>query len=748
MLIISNQDNQLNSLLQKLEGTSYFSITVKKWSEFQDHIIHPGLYKIILVNIDELACHLDIIEEINNKSKHQPIILFGLGEKTLNNDLEYIDLNSFSDVSLQKYCITIRKLWESERKRIQVEIQLFKSENRIDKIISQTPIVIFILDLKGVFKMVFGKFWKDFTTDNEMIIGRSIYDVFKNHENFTELFENTLFKNTQSIVLHLNDKYYSVSLTQIFNKELNQDEVLGLAFDISENIKAEQLLKKAKEIAENANKTKEVFIASMSHEIRNPLNSIVGFTNLLKEMTLTDNSKEYLNNIELSGKRLIDLMNQLLDYSKINAEIHEEESYKEINIKDLIHQCIGISKSAVIEKKLYLKVDFNDNLPKYIISNESKIYQILINLIGNAVKYTNHGGVLLKVYLDETKKYLNICVADTGIGIPDQELNFIFESFYRVKNVVVNNYSGTGLGLSIVKKLIKDLKGEISVKSDLTVGSEFLVSIPFQLSTFSDQNSIPFVNDLFLAYKGKKILIADDNLMNQKLVELLLDNFESELFFASNGIECLEILIENPDVDLILMDIQMPEFDGIETTKKIRSLKEYSFCAVPIVALTANISEKDVKHYKKSGMNDFIAKPIDKNSFLQKCAMILINSNIEEGVSDLLMDFSNLESIGHNNLNRLHQILDLYFYEYFQWKNNITVVLKNNNTMEALKIIHKFKSSLNFVGALEAKNRLVELEKSLEIKSENVSDLLEKLIHLIEKGNNILKSKFKFEYGN
>ena len=187
----------------------------------------------------------------------------------------------------------------------------------------------------------------------------------------------------------------------------------------------------------------------------------------------------------------------------------------------------------------------------------------------------------------------------------------------------------------------------------------------------------------------------------------------------------------------------MPQLDGIETTKIIRSMEHSVFSKLPIVALTANISAKDIKDYLDVGMNDFISKPIDKHSFLQKCASYFISATSNSSTVDALdMDFTNLETIAENNIEMLNEMLLLYFKEYQQWKTNILVVLKNNNTKEALKIIHKFKSSLNLVGAMEAKKMLIELETSIELKKNNVDELLKKLIPVIEEGNQLLKQKF------
>lgn len=743
MLIISDLDNNFKELEVRLNGLTDFTYVCKNWLEFHDQYIHPGLYKIILLNVTEYVNDQTILEKINSKSKHQPIVLFGTGALVYK-DVDYINLNDFSAQALKLYCIAVRKLWESERKKIQVEMQLYKSENRIATIISQTPIIIFIIDLKGFFKMVLGKFWEDFTTDKQMIIGRSIYEVFKNYENFTTLFENTLFQSTTAITIHLNGKYYSVSLAQIFNKELNQDEILGLAYDISENVKAEQILKNAKEIAENASKTKENFIASMSHEIRNPLNSITGFTHLLKEITANETQLDYLNNIELSGQRLLDLLNKLLDFSKYNADKRTVIS-KRLNINDLIQKSVGICKSLAIEKNLHIDINFNPNTPEWIESDESKIYQIILNLLNNAVKYTLQGGVKITVntVVKNQQTYLSIGVLDTGIGIPKNELEFIFESFYRVKNVVENNYLGTGLGLSIVKKLINDLQGEITVHSELGVGSNFEFIFPIETKSDQIDNTSLSIHELQEVFNGKRILVADDNLMNQKLIEIIFKSFNAHLYFAVNGNECLNILNQYPDVDLILMDIQMPQLDGIETTKIIRSTEHLVFSKLPIVALTANISAKDIEDYLHVGMNDFISKPIDKHSFLQKCASYFITSTSNSSTVDALdMDFTNLETIAENNIEMLNEMLLLYFKEYQQWKTNILVVLKNNNTKEALKIIHKFKSSLNLVGAMEAKKMLIELETSIELKKNNVDELLKKLIPVIEEGNQLLKQKF------
>jgi PAS domain S-box-containing protein len=405
-----------------------------------------------------------------------------------------------------------------------------------------------------------------------------------------------------------------------------------LRAEVEKRIETEKQLNKAKEMAESASSAKSEFLANMSHEIRSPLNAIVGFSQILISQAADDKKypksfKEQLEYIKTSGEALSEVINDILDISKIE-EGKMTLSYENVELVGLIRGIYHINKGAAEKKNLIFNYSLSKSIPKYIRIDRTKLKQILVNLISNAIKYTADGKrVTIKVDFDEENKVLFFSVKDEGIGIPPDQLEDIFTRFKQVDSSISRDHGGTGLGLAITKRLVQLLKGDISVKSELMQGSEFVVSLPYLPTDNNgiDSNDISLKGHAFT--KDNLVLIIEDNPLNVKMIQAVFNELEIKTVHCNNGMKGVR-LAQKMVPDLILMDMHIPKMDGIETTKAILKNKESK--EIPIVALSADAFEKTRKEAIEAGIVDYITKPLDFSKLLPILKRFLKEDKVAE----------------------------------------------------------------------------------------------------------------------
>lgn len=417
------------------------------------------------------------------------------------------------------------------------------------------------------------------------------------------------------------ESYYLARLNIINDYSLYKNHVSVLVKNITEKKKAEKALREAMKTAEEALNAKSQFLSSMSHEIRTPLNAIVGLTDILLNMPQNEENMEYLCSIKHSSDNLLNIVNDILNFSKteIGKVVFEKIDF---NLEEQINElqkAYGLRASA---KQISFYTEIGQDIPTMLTGDPYRLNQILFNLIGNAIKFTEQGKVALNVFLvkrDDDNLTLRFEISDTGIGIPEDKLEKIFESFTQASSDTTRKFGGTGLGLAITKNLVVQQQGTIYVKSEENKGSTFVVELPFTVTLHTEGKP----TNIFIDQKPLsqlKVLVAEDNGLNQLIIKKLLDEWQVSYQIVNNGKEAVEFMIHN-QVDLVLMDLHMPEMDGIQAASVIRNRNtEVLNPDIPIIAFTADAFPETKIKVLESGMNDFITKPFKKEELYTKIA--------------------------------------------------------------------------------------------------------------------------------
>ncbi len=502
--------------------------------------------------------------------------------------------------------------------------------------------------------------------------------------------------------------------------------------DINLRNELELELRKAKQQAEDNANAKEQFMANMSHEIRTPMNSILGFSKLLDKTPLNEKQSEYLKSITNSGSNLLSIINDILDFSKIEAGKLQLEKIN-FNLHDLLSAIQVMFYQKAFEKNIGFAVHKEKILPSMVFGDPTRLNQILVNLINNAIKFTQQGSVELNCevkHIEHNLVTLVFRVKDSGIGIPKDKIEHVFERFNQGNKETTRKFGGTGLGLAIVKDLIELQNGEIYVKSKEGFGSEFVVTLSFPLvfeNASPAQENTKFEYEK-LAHGDKNILLVEDNTLNQKLAIEYLSDFGFLVDSASNGEEAIQKLNGNK-YDLVLMDIQMPVLDGYNTTKLIRKQLKLN---LPVIAMTAHVTNAEKEKCINAGMDDYISKPFMEKDLYEiiakhlqlKTKLIKFEGNeaIQKPTTEgKLVNTQDLIDLSRGNNQFIFEMIDIYTEQNPADLNEIAKAINEQNYDNIRMIAHRMKTSVGFMGIASLLQPLSDIEELAEKKQDLLS---------------------------
>lgn len=656
--------------------------------------------------------------------------------------------------------ITEKRRIDSELKQMEMERE--ENQFRLQSILDNTPLIIFMKDLEGRYLLANKSYREAFNLNKEEIIGKTDFDIVEQKDalRYHEV-DQYIIKEQKNVeveeTMQKGDSTINLLIVKfpLFDKGNNLYGIGGIASDITERFLYGMHLIEAKKKAEMAEQLQEEFLANMSHEIRTPMNGIIGMTNILLSTKINEEQRDFLNVIKKSSDSLLILMNDILDLSKIKAGKLRIENI-DFRLRETLEQTISTFRVLINEKRLTLRISVDLNVPDSLTGDPHRLNQILNNLLSNAIKFTTKGEINLEIKAisqDNNEVDLSFSVTDTGIGIPKEKLEYIFESFSQAETGTSRKFGGSGLGLSITKKLIELQNGSIDVKSEPEKGTAFTFSIKYKIAAhkvekqFANKKQDSFVEE---GLSGKRILVVEDNEANQKVIYHMLNKVGIETDLADNGKVAIQLLEDGFEYDLIIMDLQMPEMDGFETTIYIREKLKLK---MPIVAMTASALRNEKIKCMELGMNEYLNKPFIPSELFRHLRRFLLKKEKPFSSNPLPASADNepkkLYSLNHlielDDLDCLCEVLQLFLDSTPVILNEIKEAIAEENWEEVYQKSHKLKSSIGILqmGKLMSLISKVETDSKERKNLEKIPENFEKAYELFSKINPMIQSELR-----
>ena len=695
------------------------------------------------------------VERIDYLLKNQ---IIEVKEELITTDDRILERDYLPIFSDEKY---LGNLWlyndVTEQKSIQNLIQ--QSEEKYRGIMENMELGLMEVDNNDVIQKVYQRFCQLTGYQENELLGKKAADILLANEIFKGLIleqnENRKSGEPGAYELPLMKKngeliWVIINGAPIKDRYGNVTGSVGIHLDITERKRTQEALEEAKAIAEDARKSEKRFLANMSHEIRTPINAIIGMTHLLYDTKPNEKQAEYLSAINYSTDLLINLVSDILDISKIEAG-EMKMSENTFNLKDLLNSTLQTFRIQAKTKNIELTFEYDEEISNEVIGDATFLSQIMLNLLSNALKFTKKGKIGIQVsllcrlgefYMTEFK------VCDTGVGISEDEIDGIFDSFKQANSNIKANFGGTGLGLAIVKQLVNIHGGEITAESTVGEGTVFNFTLPLKDSGQKSKIVADLSNNISESWKNFMVLIVEDNEMNQKYVTGLMDKWGLKYRLASDKGEVLD-LIETQTFDLILMDIILPDTDGYWLTKYIRSNEKNSNQNIPIIGLSATAMNEEIDQAYAVGMNGYITKPFRPDQLREALEETLQKITPKSKLPEVQVNTYNIsENLRHlygDDKEYARVMINLFIKTVPLEIERIRTLMKEKNCDALGKLTHQIKPSFSMVGFPELTEELQKIEKTIKggAKFEDFSPMIVDFLYKFEPCTKLLEAELE-----
>jgi len=618
-------------------------------------------------------------------------------------------------------------------------------QERLDAIVDYMPSMMFIKDMPGKYLLVNNRFSETMGISKRDIIGKTDaelpYDWVKRYAALDRqvIATKTRVKAEDIIIVNGTENHFLITKFPLRNKDGEMIGICGIGQDFTEKANYIKAVENASKLAQEATNAQEMFLANMSHEIRTPMNGIIGMTNLLMQQNqLTPSQLEYTSAIKTSANHLLVIINEILDFSKIKAgKLHLQ--HEPFDVYEVIDNSLFPLKLQAQQKGLSFFDEIDSAVPTYLLGDEIRLNQILTNLVENAIKFTHHGKVMVRVGLVEENKEqdtlkLGFEIKDTGVGIAPEQHDLIFKSFSQTHTDNARKFGGTGLGLAISKELIELQHGTIRVDSQLDEGACFYFELPFTRNNAAPthKNEKGQLSQIDKPLQGKTMLVVEDNEINQQVVFHTLRNAGARTDVVNSGKAALEMVDYKP-YDCIIMDIQMPGMDGYQTTQAIRR-KGIQTC---IIAMTASALKGEKERCLEAGMNDYVSKPFDRADLFHKILKGLgeelpENSTKEDAAAATAnaLNFSTIYKMMSGETGHVKIMLEELLNSIPQKFSEMNRLIEEKNWQPLYMLAHQMKFNLNMAGLPQASEIAYTIERDARLEN-NLDSILSRLTDIM-----------------
>lgn len=632
------------------------------------------------------------------------------------------------------FCSFIQDI--SERKKAESNLKF--QEEKFRNIIANMNLGLMEVDNNEIAKYVNQSFLEISGYEESELLGKkpsSLFFTWDDNEFITTKIENRKKGLSEIYQVPIKNKrgelrWWAISAAPNYDDKGNQIGSIGIHLDITSQKKLELELEKEKVKAEEASKAKEAFLANMSHEIRTPLNAIIGFLRELSKQQLTEIQKIYIENSTIASKHLLAIINNILDISKIEAKemVLDQEDF---SLKKSIKNVVTVLQPKATKNGIEIITNWDKKIAKALVGDSLRLEQILFNLIGNAIKFTANGEITITtklVHENTSGQQISISIKDTGIGMDAEFVANIFKKFSQEDKKTTRKFGGTGLGMAITKELINLMDGSITIESQKNIGTTItiILNLPKGEGDFEEVNVI--INEA-INLEGIKVLLAEDNEMNRMVVQNSLQYYNCHVTEVENGLEAIWAL-EKEEFDVVLMDIQMPELDGIEATANIRTQLKLN---VPIIALTANAFKTEIEKCYAAGINDYVTKPFDENLLIETIYKNVNKSKLpKRPKEELLYNLNSLYNLSRGNNDFVIKMIEIFIKQTEDTLIKVSEAITTNELTNISKLIHKIKPSVEGMGIKSLMDDVKKLE-TMDKSQDNKEEVI-RLFEIVKEG--------------